>query len=112
MSKTIRLNNVALRIPADANVLIPVCGDDVFFVLCKEEGCEEGGVTKDKLATGSVLMRGEFVLLSLKIGRGRSRGMERVGEDIAKFVGDNDCLTVLTKFDGRRFLGSFTIALV
>ncbi len=61
MTETIHFYDKALGVPADADVFIAVCGDDVALVFGKEKGSEDGGVTEDECAVGWIFMRREGV---------------------------------------------------
>lgn len=54
--EAIPLYHVALRVPAHADVLIAVGGDDVLLVGGEEECGEEGDMPEDELAVRGVFM--------------------------------------------------------
>lgn len=51
MTEAVHLNVEAFRVPAHANVFIPVRRDDIFSVMREHEGGEQGRVAKDKIAS-------------------------------------------------------------
>ena len=61
MAETIHFYDKALGVPADSDVFIAVCSDDVALVFGEEKGSEDGGVTKDERAVGWIFMRREGV---------------------------------------------------
>lgn len=120
MSQAVPLDVVALRVPADADVLVTVRGDDEALVGAEEERGQERGVPQDERAPRRVLVRRQRVApgLRLRWGRGRSerervavRGpasvlgaLVRAGtvpENVPKLISDEDRLPVLRERDLR-----------
>lgn len=44
--KTVSFDDVALREPADANVFVPVCTDNILFIFCQQESSEQRGMSQ------------------------------------------------------------------
>ena len=49
MSQAIHLDIISLREPADPDMLVTICGDDVFFITSKKECIKGRHMTKDQL---------------------------------------------------------------
>jgi hypothetical protein len=49
MSQAIHLDIISLRVPADPNMFVTICSDDVLFIVGKKECTKGGCVAKDQL---------------------------------------------------------------
>ena len=61
MTEAVHLYDVALGVPADANMFITICGDNVALVLGEEKGGQDRGVSEKKRSSGRVFVRRECV---------------------------------------------------
>lgn len=57
MTKAETVDDVALRIPAHANVLVSISRYDVFLVGCQDERSDDRGMAQDELTSGRVVVR-------------------------------------------------------
>lgn len=124
MSEAVHLDAVALREPADADVLVAVRGDDEALVGAEEERGQERGVPQDERPPRGVLVRRQRGAAGLRRrwGWGRRerkgvavpdrdqshRGSERARrnggapEDVPELISDEDRPPVLRERDLRR----------
>lgn len=86
--ETVPLDDMALRIPAHADMLVPISGDDELLVQREKEGREEGSMTEDERAIRRVLVGREGSTLRRT---GRGRGINRGAVEV-QWVAVGECL--------------------
>ena len=80
MTQAESLDDIALRVPADADVLVSICADNVLLIFSQEECRQQRGVTQDEVSVRWVFVgRQRAAFRSCSRRRGRDwRGRIRV----------------------------------